>query len=117
MKYFFGFILSVVSFSTFAGGFTNPAVPTAIHVVQAGSAGFMVFGEFGNVGSCSVSNQVFVEISHPQYNQIYSTVLAASMAGKKIVFYSHSCKPAPWYTVNSVTYNTMEASGSIQLSN
>jgi hypothetical protein len=117
MKYVLSLILTFTSFSVFAGGFTNAAVPTRIDLVQAGSAGFMVFGEFGNVSNCTVSNQFYVEIGHPQYNQIYSTVLAAFMAGKKIWVYSHACKPVPWYTVNTVTYNTMEPSGSIQIIN
>ena len=117
MKYIFMFLLTIISMVANAGGQTNAAVPTAIHLVQAGSAGFMVFGEFGNVAGCTVSNQVFIEIGHPQYSQIYSTVTAAFMAGKKVAFYSHNCKPVPWYTVNTTTYNTVEPFGAIYLSN
>jgi hypothetical protein len=117
MKYVIALFLFLTSLSVFAGGFTDAAVPTRIDLVQAGSAGFMVYGHFRNVSSCSVSNQFYVEIGHPQYNQIYSTVLAAFMAGKKIWIYSHACKPVPWYTVDTVTYNTMEPSGSIQIIN
>lgn len=117
MKHLLGLALAAASFSAFSGNFTNPAVPTRIDLVQAGSAGFMLFGEFGNPSNCTVANQVFVEINHPQYSQIYSTALAALMAGKKIWVYAHACKPALWYTTDNITYNTMEQSGSLSVVN
>lgn len=115
---FIAFIFFVAfSISAVAGGRTNAAVPTAIDLVQASSAGFMVYGDFGNAGSCTVPNQVYVEINHPQYNQIYSTVLAALMAGKRVAFHAHACKPVLWYTTVDVTYNTVESSGAVYISN
>lgn len=117
MKYFIGAILGLTSFSIIAGGFTNAAVPLGIDLVQAGSAGFMLHGLFGNPSGCTVTDQIFVEAGHPQYKEIYSTVLAAYMAGKKVIVYSHTCKPGPWYSVNSTTYNTMENSGSLYIRN
>lgn len=39
---------------------------------------------FGGVGNCTVPNQIFVKASHPQYKELYSTVLATFMAGKNL---------------------------------
>ncbi len=113
-KYMFA-VLSLASVSSFAGNFTPAAVPTRIDVVQAGTAGFMVYGDFGNILGCTVANQIYVKASHPQYNQLYSTALAAMMAGKKIYVYAGACEPVGWYSVASVTYNVLNESGSLSI--
>ncbi|BFM10154.1 hypothetical protein R50072_03070 [Simiduia litorea] len=107
--------LALLSFAAVAGGRTNAAIPSKIDLVQAGTAGFMIFGDFGNVGSCTVSDQVFVKASHPQYSQIYSTVLAAFMSGKKVSGYAHLCEPVAWYSTPSITYNVLTEAGSISV--
>ncbi len=117
MKFVVSLLLTFASATVAANGFTNAAVPTRIDLVQAGTAGFMLFGEFGNVGGCSVSNQVFVEATHPQYDQMYATVLAAFMAGKAVALYAHSCQPVLWYSAANVTYNTVGSGGSIRIAN
>lgn len=107
--------LALVSNAAIAGGFSASAVPTGIDVVQSGSAGFMLYGEFGNVAGCSVGNQLFIKASHPQYNQLYATALAAFSAGKRIHAYVASCEPVGWYSGSSVTYNIVNEGASLSI--
>ncbi|MCW8878013.1 MAG: hypothetical protein OQK51_13255 [Kangiellaceae bacterium] len=46
----------------------------------------MIWGVFGNPAGCTKDNAVWVKGEHPQYDKLYSTALAAFMAGKKFVF-------------------------------
>ncbi|MET1257581.1 DUF5992 family protein, partial [Aliikangiella maris] len=108
--------LIFISIHVKAGDFLTAAVPTGIDIVQAGNTGFMIYGQFGNKG-CTTSNSVFVKLEHPQYAQIYSTALAAFMAGKKIQAYTHGCEAVGWYSNASITYNVLGPSGSLYLRN
>ena len=98
-----------------AGGFSEGAIPTRIDIDRG--SGVMVYGAFGNPAGCTVADRVYIGITHPQYQQIYSTVLAAFASGKRIQVYSHSCKPVGWYSVDSVTYNQVESYSSVSLFN
>lgn len=111
------FLLSsfLVASTACAGGFSEAAVPTRIDIDR--EKGLMVFGAFGNPAGCTAADRVYITISHPQYQQIYSAVLAAFASGKRIQVYSHSCKPVGWYSVDSVTYNQVESYGSVSLVN
>jgi hypothetical protein len=117
MKKYLILALCFTSMSSFAGNFTSAAIPKKIDIIQAGTAGFMLYGEFGNVLGCTVADLVYVKATHPQYNQIYSTALAAMMAGKKIYLYATACEPVGWYSVPSTTYNVLNESGSLSISN
>ena len=107
MKYFTFCVLCFFSCVTFADttGLATSAVPTGIDIDRTG--GFMLYGDFGNAGSCTTSNSIYVQSSHPQYNQIYSTALAAFMAGKKVYAYIQSCTSVGWYAGSSTTFNTL----------
>ncbi|WP_230390678.1 hypothetical protein [Reinekea sp. G2M2-21] len=96
-----------------AGGWATAAIPTRIDIERGN--GFMIYGSFGNAGGCSQSNKVFVKIDHPQYDAIYSTVLAAYMAGKKVQPYIHTCEPVTWYAVPTTTFNILSSSGALNL--
>ena len=112
MKYFI-YLLAILTLPSFAGAWANPAVPTRIDIERGN--GFMIYGQFGNAGNCSVANKVYVKINHPQYNELYSTVLAAYMSGKRIQPYINACITAGWYVVPSTTFNTLTASGSLNI--
>jgi hypothetical protein len=112
MKYLV-IIFALVSSYTFAGGWATPAVPIRIDVVQGG--GFMIYGAFGNPGNCTIADKVFVEKEHPQYNEIYATVLAEYMSGKRVQPYAHSCKTRGWYVTPDITFNTLTSGGSLNI--
>lgn len=105
-------------YSTFAisGGRTSPAVPTKIDTIGVHN-GFMIWGAFGNPAVCTEANAIWVKGEHPQYDKIYSTVLAAFMAGKNISAYAHSCETVGWYTTPDHTFNVLGLSGDLQISN
>jgi hypothetical protein len=98
-----------------AGGWSNSATPTRVDIERGN--GFMVYGEFGNAGGCTSPNKFYVQKNHPQYSEIYSTVLTAFTAGKKVSAYIHGCNPVGWYSVDSVTYNTLMPAGSLIVKN
>lgn len=95
-----------------AGALGTPAVPSSIEIERGN--GIMVWAKIGNPMDCNGGGDLFyVEKSHPQYDQIYSAILAAKMAGKKIQPYIHECKPVFWHSADSVLYNTLTPNGTI----
>ncbi|EDP60241.1 hypothetical protein AND4_02493 [Vibrio sp. AND4] len=108
-------ILSMLFFSipAISGSFSSSAVPTRIDIERGN--GFMLYGSFGNPMNCTKGNQFFIKKTHPQYSEIYSTVLAAFTAKKKLVLYAHSCTPVGWYSRPEVTYNTVTPSGTVYI--
>jgi hypothetical protein len=96
-----------------SGGFTTAAIPTKIDII--GSSGFVMFGAFSNPGGCSVANVLFVRSEHPQYRALYATALAAYTSKQKVSAYVHACEPIPWYSVPSVTYNTVTMNGTLAI--
>jgi hypothetical protein len=98
----------------FAGGWTNWAAPSRVDIERGN--GFMVYGNYGNVGGCSIADQIYVEKSHPQYDLAYSTALSALASGMKLRAYIHDCKPVFWYTVESTTYNIVTEHGAFNIS-
>lgn len=116
MKIILFFIITMTSLSAAAAtGISTSATPTGVDIDRSG--GIMVYGDFGNIGQCSISNQIYIQSTHPQYNQIYSTVLAAFMSGKKISAYIQACTPVGWYSIDSVTYNTLTPNSVLYLRN
>lgn len=113
MKYLIGFILASLSLTSLAGGRVTWAVPTQIDIERGN--GFMVYGNFGNPGECSMADRFYVKKEHPQYDKIYSAVLSAHASGKEIMAYIHTCEPVLWYSVDSVTYNTLGAAGDFKI--
>ncbi|MCU8089766.1 hypothetical protein [Shewanella sp. SM21] len=107
--------LPLFACNVWAGGFTAFAIPTRIDIDRGN--GLMVFGAFGNPGGCTVGDRIYININHPQYQQIYAAILAAFASGKKIQAYSHECKPASWYSVEAVTYNHVEPYSAVNLMN
>ena len=93
-----------------AVGYTVFATPTQIEVVR--NQGFMVYGAFGNPGSCTVGDQFFVLFTNTQYNQMYATILAAFTTGTQISVYVPECDPNSWYSVPSTTYQTLTEASS-----
>jgi len=76
---------------------------------------FLIYGQFGNAGQCSIADKVYVRINHPQYKELYSTVLAAYMAGKRIQPYINDCITVGWYVRPNTTFNTLTSSGSLNI--
>ena len=109
-------ILLLYSSVAISGGRATPATPTKIDTVGVHN-GFMIWGAFGNPAGCTQANAIWVKGAHPQYDKIYSTVLAAFMAGKKINVYAHSCEPVGWYSTTDITYNVLGPSGDLQIQN
>jgi hypothetical protein len=99
----------------YAGNWTQWAVPTRVDVVR--NEGVMVYGNFGNPNSCTVANQFFVALGHPQYNEIYAMLMLAFTTGKSVQAYADQCAPEMWYSVASTTYNYLDPCCSINLSN
>ncbi len=81
------------------------AVPSRIDNI--GSQGFLIRGQFGNPGTCTTSDSIFISNGHAQFDRLYSTVLAAFMAAKKIQIYVHSCVEIPWLSGSSADYNQL----------
>lgn len=115
MKALLFFIIAIISTSASAAGVSTSAVPTGIDIDRSG--GIMVYGEFGNAGSCTTSNQIYIQSTHPQYNQIYSTVLAAMLSGKKISAYIHTCTSVGWYGTEATTFDTLTPNGVLYIRN
>ena len=69
-----------------------------------------MYGSFGNPDGCSESDQFFVAMSHPQYNQIYAAIMVAMSSGRQIMAYAESCGAVTWYNPASITYNTVSSS-------
>lgn len=112
MKYL-GILFAFFSTCSFAGGWATPAVPTRIEIERGN--GFMIYGAFGNAGGCTIPDRIYVEIDHPQYKEIYSTVLVAYMSGKKVEPYIHTCKTRSWYVTPEQTFNTLTSAGTLNL--
>lgn len=111
-----GMIIGLLaSTSCFAGGWTATAVPTGVDIVRG--EGLMVHGSFGNPAGCTVADAFFVQISHPQYKEIYATLVLALATGKSIEAYAAECDPATWYSIPSTTYNTVTPSVSVNIHN
>ncbi|TQV75621.1 hypothetical protein FLL45_08140 [Aliikangiella marina] len=98
-----------------AAGRSSWAVPTQVDIERGN--GFMVYGMFGNPGECTSSNKFYVKKEHPQYDKIYSAILAAFTSGKKIRTYIHDCETVLWYSNASVTYNILMPNGDVQIKN
>jgi|GEM_PF-3183194 len=113
IKLVFFAALVATSTSSLAGGWTGWAVPVRVDVVR--NEGIMVYGSFGNPSGCTVSDQIFVAFSHPQYNQIYATLMTALAVGRQVMAYSVGCAPEPWYSVSSVTYNSVDGSSAVNI--
>ena len=104
-----------MSSTAFAGEWSSYATPTKINIVRG--EGIMVWGYFGNPGSCVTSNTFFVESNHPQYKEIYSAILMVFKDNKKVQTYIHSCAPVEWLTTSSTTWNIMSSNSALNLSN
>ena len=115
VKFSVTLLLFFMSCQSIAGGWSNAATPTRIDIERGG--GLMIYGGFGNPGNCVVSGRIYIEIDHPQYEQVYAMVLMAYASGKKIQAYSHHCKPVGWYSVTSTTYNVVAPYGAVNIMN
>ena len=113
MKYVLIVLALFVCSTSHAAGWSQFAVPTQVDIERGN--GLMVYGSFGNAGGCTVSDQVYVQFSHPQYKEVYSAVLAAFTSGKQVQFYVHSCDSVIWYSAATTTYNIMEPGGSLNV--
>ena len=107
--------LLFLSMPALSGAFSNVAVPTRVDIERGN--GFMVYGNFGNPMNCTYGERFFIQKTHPQYSEIYSTILAAFTANKKIKLYSSSCQPATWYSKPEFTYNTVTSNGTVYILN
>ncbi len=108
---FWGLILASLSVS--AGDWTDYAIPTKIDLERG--KGFMFYGDFGNSMNCTIDNRVYVEIEHPQYKEIYSTVLAAFMSETKVRAYIHECDFIGWYAAAPTTFNILTVGGALEI--
>lgn len=108
-------ILAFASTQTFAGGWSEWAVPTKIDVERGG--GFMIYGSFGNAGGCVSVDKLYVKIDHPQYKVIYATALAAFSGKSRIQAYVHSCESVGWYAAAETTFNIVQPYSALNISN
>lgn len=97
-----------------AAGYTSAAAPTRVDVVRA--EGFMIYGAFGNPGTCTFADYLFVRSDHPQYKQMYAAALIAMASKQKILAYVPVCQPVTWYSVAANTFNVVDASSSLAIS-
>lgn len=99
-----------------SGWTTNPGNGgggiTAVEVVRA--QGFFINGNLGNPAGCSNSDTLWIAIDHPQYDILYSTVLAAYMSGKKIQAYAHQCGSFGWH---GGSHNQVTGDGALYIRN
>ena len=98
-----------------AAGWSNWGVPTRIDVERGN--GIMIWGDFGNPNGCTVSDAIYVHVSHFQYDRIYAMALTAFTSGKELIFHSNQCDPVTWYSVPSTTYNYVTSSDSVNIRN
>lgn len=109
-------LVSVIECVILWGGeWATAAVPTRIDIERGN--GFLIYGKFGNAGNCSIANKVYVKINHPQYKELYATVLAAYMAGKRVQPYVNGCITVSWYVHPSTTFNTLTSGGALNIMN
>jgi len=111
MKYALSVLALFVCSTSYAAGWSQLAVPTGVDVERGN--GIMVYGNFGNAGSCTVTDQVYVRSTHPQYKEVYSAILLAFSTGKQLRFHIASCDAVTWYSAPTVTYNIMEPGGAL----
>ena len=114
-KKYFPLSFLIISTQSLAGGFSNFAIPTRIDIDRGN--GFMIYGDFGNPGNCTTANRLYVQKTHPQYDQMYAMALTAFTSGKKIQGYSHNCASVSWYTATTTTYNTLADQGTLYITN
>jgi hypothetical protein len=107
--------LAMATASANAGNWSAAAVPTKVEIVNG--AGFMVSGAFGNALGCTSPNLLFMKIDHPQYRQMYATVLRAISTGTKIYGYAHFCQPVGWYSGAETTCNVVTADDTLAIGN
>jgi len=98
-----------------AGGWSNAAVPQRVDIERGN--GLMIYGAFGNSGSCVVTDAIYVKIDHPQYKQIYASVMTALVSKLKIQAYVGTCESVSWYSLPSVTYNIADLSSAVNVMN
>jgi hypothetical protein len=91
-----------------AAGWTNSATPTGFDFVTVAVPGIMVYGEFGNANSCSMTDRFFMPKAgnEQQYTQIVAALLSANALGRKVQVWISSCTEHPWYSSPGTTYNT-----------
>ena len=106
----FGIVLFPIH--AISSGWTNWATPTRIDVERGG--GIMVYGDYGNPNKCKTENKFYVVKDHPQYDQIYSAVLAAFASGSRVQAHIRDCKSYGWYT-HTDDFNELNASGSLNI--
>ena len=70
-----------LSMPILSGAFSNAAVPTRIDIERGNR--LKVYGNFGNPMNCTNEGRFFIQKTHPQYSEIYSTILAAFTANKR----------------------------------
>ena len=114
MKYVL-ILLLFTSTASHATGWSQFATPTQVDVVL--SSGFMIHGNFGNAGGCSIADRIYVLATHPQYNEIYSAVLTAFTSEKQIRIYINTCDAVLWYSPLSTTYNIMDPNSVLNIRN
>jgi hypothetical protein len=103
-RLFLATILGSFACPAFAGGWTAFVIPTKIDVI---GAGFMIYGDFGNPGTCTEEGRVFVKATNGNYSQIYAASLTALTSKYAVKLYIDGCEPNLWYALSSVTFNTL----------
>jgi len=89
----FVILICLISGNAFAG-FTGWGVNT--NFFKVGSQGLVVYltpsisDEFGCSGNTTINN-VIIELSHPEYSELYAAVMLAHANNKEIGFYVVGC--------------------------
>ena len=88
------FILGMLMSGLCSAEYTSYQSVERLSVVK--NYGFFVAGNFGKPLTCELENTVFVSVSHPQYDQLYSLALAAFASGYKVRFEVRKCATIGW---------------------
>ena len=118
MKKFIKAMIMSIAFcvsAVHAGHYTPTFTITSIEVLR--NQGALIKGNLGNPAACTINNYLFIPKSHPQYDQMYSTVLAAYMGNKKIVAYAHKCEAVGWHWDRTKSVSTVTKDGTITIQN
>ena len=116
MKIFFVISMLILPNIVSAGGWTtyhkddDRGSVEFVEIVRA--QGFLIKGKLGDPAGCGTADHLWVAMDHPQYDQLYSTALAAFMSGNKIHAYAHNCTEIGWH---GGSYNTLTSSGAMYL--
>ena len=104
------FLVLINSQTILAGGWSNQATISKLELVRG--QGVAIFGNFGNPAGCTQSYAWWINKNHPQYDKLYSMLMAAMLSDKKIRGYAHGCEEFGWH---GGSFNTISGPGALYM--